>query len=77
MAFVALLGLRKMVGAWKRAIIVLFGLVAVWVGLSLIFRTDTLAASSLQTGLLDPIPLSVRGALFEGGVATGLAFLIP
>ncbi len=27
--------------------------------------------------LLDPIPLSVRGALFEGGVATGLAFLIP
>lgn len=27
--------------------------------------------------LLDPIPLSVRGALYEGGVATGLAFLIP
>ena len=27
--------------------------------------------------MLDPFPLSVRGALFEGAVATGLVFILP
>jgi hypothetical protein len=27
--------------------------------------------------MLDPFPLSVRGALFEGGAATGLVFILP
>lgn len=27
--------------------------------------------------MLDPIPLSVRGALYEGGAVTGVAFLVP
>jgi len=59
-AILAALAIRRLAGNWKRAIASLAVLVAVWFGLGLVVLPEKFAASSLQTGLLDPIPLMHR-----------------
>ena len=56
----AALVIRKLAGTWKRAIGGIAVLVVVWLSLSLLVLPEKFAASSLQTGLLDPIPLLHR-----------------
>jgi polyferredoxin/ferredoxin len=56
----AALVIRKLAGTWKRTISGVAILVTVWCGLSLLVLPEKFAASSLQTGLLDPIPLLQR-----------------
>jgi polyferredoxin len=59
-AIFAALAIRKWTGNWKRAIGGLVVLVAVWFGLGLLSLPEKFAASALQTGLLDPIPIMHR-----------------
>ena len=56
----ATLVIRKFAGTWKRAIGGLAVLIVVWLGLSLLVLPEKFAASTLQIGLLDPIPLLHR-----------------
>lgn len=51
---------RKLAGRFKSAVLWFSTIVAVWIGIGLIAQPDALAAASLQTGLLDPIPLVYR-----------------
>ncbi len=56
----ALLSLLKVVPNPKKAMTILFTLIGLWLGLGLILPAENLIAASLQTGLLDPIPLFHR-----------------
>ncbi|MDH3803326.1 MAG: 4Fe-4S binding protein, partial [Deltaproteobacteria bacterium] len=56
----ALLSLLKVVPNPKKAMTILFSLIGLWLGLGLILPAENLVAASLQTGLLDPIPLFHR-----------------
>jgi ferredoxin len=56
----ALLSLFKVVPNPKKAMTILFSLIGLWLGLGLILPAENLIAASLQTGLLDPIPLFHR-----------------
>ena len=56
----ALLSLLKVVPNPKKAMTILFTLIGLWLGLGLILPAENLLASSLQTGLLDPITLFHR-----------------
>ena len=56
----ALLSLLKVVPNPKKAMTILFTLIGFWLGLGLILPAENLVAASLQTGLLDPIPLFHR-----------------
>ncbi len=56
----ALLSLLKVVPNPKKAMTILFSLIGLWLGLGLILPAENLIVASLQTGLLDPIPLFHR-----------------
>lgn len=58
-ALITWLAARKVVSNLKRAIVWMIGLTIVWVGIGFAVAPP-LFASSLQTGLLDPIPLMHR-----------------
>ena len=60
LAGLALLSLLKVVPNPKKAMTILFTLIGLWLGLGLILPAENLIAASLQTGLLDPIPLFHR-----------------
>ncbi|MGW8222688.1 MAG: 4Fe-4S binding protein [Syntrophobacteria bacterium] len=60
LAGLAMLSLLRVVTDAKKALATLLLLLALWMGLGLLFPTSTLVAASLQTGLLDPIPLIHR-----------------
>ncbi len=60
LAGLALLSMLKIVPDPKKAITILFTLVVFWLGLGLLLPAESLIAASLQTGLLDPIPLFHR-----------------
>ncbi|NIQ88515.1 MAG: 4Fe-4S binding protein, partial [Deltaproteobacteria bacterium] len=87
----ALLSLLKVVPNPKKAMIFLFSLIVFWVGLGLILPAENLIVASLQTGLLDPIPLfhrsinltllplaeglSASQRYYQGGLLIGAVFL--
>ncbi|MGD8254916.1 MAG: 4Fe-4S binding protein [Syntrophobacterales bacterium] len=87
----ALLSLLKVVPSPKKALIVLFSLIGFWLGLGLILPAENLIVASLQTGLLDPIPLfhrsinltllplaeglSASQRYYQGGLLIGAVFL--
>jgi polyferredoxin len=54
------LTVRRIIGDFKRALSWFLALLIVWVGAAFFLRPEALAATSLQTGLLDPIPLMHR-----------------
>jgi ferredoxin len=60
LAGLAMLALLRVVTDPKKALATLLLLVALWMGLGLLLPTSTLVTASLQTGLLDPIPLIHR-----------------
>jgi polyferredoxin len=60
----ALLAVLKVVPNPKKAAIILLSLVGIWLGLALILPADKIVIASLQTGLLDPIPLVQRSVNF-------------
>ncbi len=60
LAGLALLAVLKVLPNLRRAAIILLSLVTIWLGLGLILPADEVIVSSLQTGLLDPIPLVHR-----------------
>jgi len=60
LAGLAMLSLLRVVTDAKNALLTLLLLLALWVGLGLLLPTSSLVAASLQTGLLDPIPLIHR-----------------
>jgi ferredoxin len=60
LAGLAMLSLLRVVTDAKKALATLLLLLGLWIGLGLLFPTSTLVAASLQTGLLDPIPLIHR-----------------
>jgi ferredoxin len=60
LAGVALLSLLKVLPNPKNALILLFVFIGSWLLLGLLFPTGRIIAASLQTGLLDPIPLVHR-----------------
>ena len=60
LAGLALLSLLKVVPNPRKAMTILFTLIGFWLGLGLILPAGNLIAASLQTGLLDPIPLFHR-----------------
>jgi polyferredoxin/ferredoxin len=51
---------RKMVGGWKKTAGWFAGLICLGTALGFLVRPEAIVASSLQTGLLDPIPLLHR-----------------
>jgi polyferredoxin len=51
---------RKLVGNVKSAIVWFAAIVALWIGIGFIAHPKAMATASLQTGLLDPIPLIHR-----------------
>lgn len=57
---IAILASLKLISRPKRAVLLILGVVVLWTILSLIFKGDKILAASLQTGLLDPIPLLHR-----------------
>ncbi len=60
-ALVLLIGVMlKKTPAFKKTFGLFFGVTALWVVLSVIFKLEGFAAAALQTGLLDPIPLLHR-----------------
>ena len=87
----ALLSLLKFVPDPKKAMIILVSLLGFWLGLGLILPAENLIAASLQTGLLDPIPLfhrsvnltllplserlSVSSRYYQGSLLIGAIFL--
>ena len=91
LAGLALLSLLKVLPNPKKAMIALFSLIGFWLVLGLILPAENLIAASLQTGLLDPIPLfhrSINLALlplaeglsasqryYQGGLLIGAVFL--
>jgi polyferredoxin len=60
LAGLALLVILKLVSNIKRAMSILLILLGVWLALGLIFPSGRMIVASLQTGLLDPIPLVYR-----------------
>jgi polyferredoxin/Pyruvate/2-oxoacid:ferredoxin oxidoreductase delta subunit len=88
---IALLSLLKVVPDPKKAMTILFTLIGLWLVLGLIFPAENLIAASLQTGLLDPIPLfhrsinltllplaeglSASQRYYQGGLLIGAVFL--
>jgi len=60
LAVVAVLAIRKVLANPKKAIAAGVILLGVWIGLSFFFSADALLVGSLQTGLLDPLPLVYR-----------------
>ncbi|MGN6641915.1 MAG: 4Fe-4S binding protein, partial [Verrucomicrobiota bacterium] len=54
------LALRKVVRTFKEALIGFLIILGAWIGISFIAQPKAFAAASLQTGLLDPIPLIHR-----------------
>jgi polyferredoxin len=91
LAGLALLSLLKVLPNPKKAMIVLFSLIGFWLGLGLILPAENLIVASLQTGLLDPIPLfnrsinltlmplaeglSASQRYYQGGLLIGAVFL--
>ena len=87
----ALLSLLKVVPNPKKAVTILLTLIGLWLGLGLILPAENLVAASLQTGLLDPIPLfhrsinltllplaeglSASQRYYQGGLLIGAVFL--
>jgi polyferredoxin len=72
---------RKVVGGWKKTAEWFAGLLFIGTALGFLVRPEVMVASSLQTGLLDPIPLLHRSmnlvilAAFDGG-ATASRFYV-
>ena len=64
LAGIGLLAVLKVVPNPRKAAIVFFSLVGIWLGLGLILPADKIVVASLQTGLLDPIPLVHRSVNF-------------
>ncbi|MGD8503067.1 MAG: 4Fe-4S binding protein [Syntrophobacterales bacterium] len=64
LAALAMLAILKVVAKPKKAATILLIIIAAWLGLGLILPTDKLITASLQTGLLDPIPLVHRSVNF-------------
>ena len=60
LAGLAMLSLLRVITHAKKALATLLLLLALWVGLGLLLPTSSLVKASLQTGLLDPIPLIHR-----------------
>ncbi len=91
LAGLAMLSLLKLVPDAKKAITLLLILIGFWLGLSLILPTGAIIAASLQTGLLDPIPLvhrsinltllplvdamSISQRYYQGSLLIGAVFL--
>lgn len=91
LAALALLSLLKILPSPKKAMTVFFCLIGLWLGLGLILPAKDLVAASLQTGLLDPIPLfhrsinltllplaetlSVSQRYYQGSLLIGAIFL--
>jgi polyferredoxin len=92
LAGLALLSLLKVLPNPKKAMIALFSFIGFWLGLGLMLPAENLIAASLQTGLLDPIPLFYRSInltllplaeglsasqrYYQGGLLIGAVFLI-
>jgi polyferredoxin len=64
LAGIGLLAVLKVVPNPKKAAIILLSLVGIWLGLGLILPADRIVVASLQSGLLDPIPLVHRSVNF-------------
>jgi polyferredoxin len=72
---------RKVVSGWKQAAEWFAGLLFIGTALGFLVRPEVMVASSLQTGLLDPIPLIHRSMNFVilsafDGVATASRFYV-
>ena len=63
-AGLAWLAVRKVVADFKHALAWFVGLVLAWGALGFVVRPTSVVAASLQTGLLDPIPLLHRSVNF-------------
>ena len=59
-AIIAVLAILKIISDLRKAIAIFFILVGVWIGLGFFLPVDRMSASSLQTGLFDPIALFYR-----------------
>ena len=57
---IAVLAISKLTSNLRKAIVIFSVLVGVWMGLGFFLPLDRMGASSLQTGLLDPIALFYR-----------------
>ncbi|MDD3179320.1 MAG: 4Fe-4S binding protein [Opitutaceae bacterium] len=68
------LTLRKVIADFRRALLIGAGLLAAWVGLAAILPPDQAIIATLQTGLLDPIPLVYRSFNLAVLPIAGLAF---
>lgn len=54
------LALLKVISSWRKAAVAFVILAGAWIGLGLVLSPDQTSQVSLQTGLLDPIPLVHR-----------------
>ena len=60
LTIIAVLAISKLTSNLRKAIVIFSVLVGVWMGLGFFLPLDRMGASSLQTGLLDPIALFYR-----------------